>query len=129
MRVLFVLLAALTLAGALGPSLALAQMPALPHDPGLIDKLLTRNFDAIGDDNGARIDILIVFTVLGDSGCRAPRPGRVSAAEYVRYLNSDSRTGQHPSRDSMALGAMRLFGDPRGLNPNAVRMAGEIDRS
>jgi hypothetical protein len=109
------------------------------HDPDLIEKLYRGDFAHISDDNFGRIDLEAVMTAfrsdakLGNDKCPLFGGETVTAdqmakiATYIRYLNSNSTTGEFPSAQFMALSA--LGPDAFALDPNMMAMGLEIGKS
>jgi hypothetical protein len=131
-------------------SLALIVMVSMPvaaqrfpyHDPDLIEKLYKNDYQHIGNDNLSRQDLIALIAAFGvskdpkkkcdlveDQGSMA---GGAKLLKYNTFLQSDSRTGQYPSKESRELAFVSaLFPDPPYayvLDPNLVAMANEIDK-
>src|SRR4051812_23577869 len=125
----------------------LSALPAMAQlfraDPALIDKLYKADFQHISDDNPGRMDLeAVIMAFRTDS--EIPKTSRCSIfgddqpftatmpafAQYFRYLNSNSTTGEFPSAQFMAMGIVGAgtLPGPWGFDPNMTAMAAEIKK-
>jgi hypothetical protein len=75
---------------------ARAQMPTLPHDPDLLEKLYQGDFSQIADNSAGRMDLLAVFHGFADLQCSIQdKRGLDTSPEEMmniqRYLTSDTQ--------------------------------------
>src|ERR1700693_2498640 len=110
------------------------------YDPGRINKLYNGDFQHISDNNFGRMDleaVLMAFRADAKAGKdKCPVMGDSDSghtmdtfSKYIRYLNSDSKTGTFPSAQFMALSVLSGAVDFPGvwaLDPNMLTMGLEI---
>jgi hypothetical protein len=115
-----------------------AQVSRWPYyDPDLIDKLYKNDYEHVGNDNASRQDLLAVIAAFGlpndpDKDCAfVTDDSPAKLIGYVKFLQSDSRTGAYPSDEAGALAFVSaLYPDPPYVyvnDPNLIAMAREID--
>jgi hypothetical protein len=110
------------------------------YDPDLIEKLYENDYQHVGNDNASRQDLIAVIAAFGlpndpDKDCAFVTDdslaGGAKLAGYIKFLMSDSRTGQYPSGEAGEIAFMSaLYPDPPYVyinDPNLVAMAREIE--
>jgi hypothetical protein len=118
---------------------AAAQFAWPYHDPSLLDKLYTNDYQHIGNDNLSRQDLMAVIQAFGlsdDPNLKCPLgddslAGAAKLVSYMSFLSTDYRTGEYPSREAREVAFVSvLYPDPPYAyinDPNLRAMAREIE--